>query len=69
MITYKIYNKKNNIAWEDFINKSIKRPINIISGLKINDGYYDSNWVNDIVKNRILYKDRFFIIFCDFFFN
>ena len=27
MITYKIYNKKNNIAWEDFINKSINGTI------------------------------------------
>ena len=27
----------------------------------LSDGYYDSKWVNDIVKNRVLYKDRFFI--------
>ncbi len=27
----------------------------------INDGYYDSNWILDIIKNRVLYKNRFFI--------
>ena len=25
------------------------------------DGYYDSNWVLNIIENRILYKNRFFI--------
>ena len=26
-----------------------------------NDGYYDSNWVLDIIENKILYKNKFFI--------
>ena len=25
------------------------------------DGYYDSNWTNDILKNKILYNDKFYI--------
>ena len=27
----------------------------------LSDGYYDSKWVDDIIKNRVLYEDRFFI--------
>ena len=27
----------------------------------LGDGYYDIKWIKDIVKNRILYKNRFFI--------
>ena len=48
-------------------NDSVHRFV-FISKKKINvdvrcvgDGYYDSNWAKDILKNRILYNDRFFV--------
>ncbi len=51
------YKYKNRAAYKVAIGKD-NRDVDV---RLINDGYYDPNWTLDIIKNRILYKNKFFI--------
>ena len=53
----KKYNHKDRAAYEVEIQGN-RYDVDIRTP---DDGYYDSNWVLDIIENQILYKNKFFI--------